>query len=160
MKNIIIGLSLLITSVKARNNCWAEAAGFPCCPRGYKVVEEEGYWGDWGIFEGQWCGILHDDEKAWSQVINEDYLYCSYGVLPYLVDQDGIWGWDEQRNQWCGMKNSTQLWNNREAVKKTKKEWDKFKIDWDNDLKYDFTRISVFVGQDESKLNFGWYSTK
>jgi len=58
------------------------------------------------------------------------------------------------------MKNSTQLWNNREAVKKTKKEWDKFKIDWDNDLKYDFTRISVFVGQDESKLNFGWYSTK
>jgi len=35
-----------------------------------------------------------------------------------------------------------------------------FKKKWDSSERYNFKRLSVFVGEDESKINFGWYSTE
>jgi len=50
-------------------------------------------------------------------------------------------------------------WNDREVNVNTRKEWEIFKNEWDDDsVKYNFERLSVFVGDDESEINFGWYS--
>jgi len=56
------------------------------------------------------------------------------------------------------MWNSLQQWNDRERVEETRKEWEDFKLLWD-DYKNDFERLSIFPGEDERMLNFGWYST-
>jgi len=160
MKSIIIGLSFLVASVKAANHCWSLDAGYPCCPDGYDIVEEEEIWGKWGIYNNMWCGIIDRRDRCWAQAVSEDYTFCKYGTELIMSDQDGDWGWDYEKSTYCGMRNSHPRWNDRALVEETKEEWNKFKDDWDNNLKYDFTRISVFVGEDESQLNFGWYSTQ
>jgi len=47
----------------------------------------------------------------------------------------------------------------REFIQETKEEWNYFKKRWDNGEKYNFERLSVFAGDNETMLNFGWYST-
>jgi len=160
MKSIIISLSFIVASANAANYCWSLDAGYPCCPDGYDEVVEEEIWGKWGIYNNMWCGIMDKRDRCWAQASSEDYTFCKYGTQLIMSDQDGDWGWDYERSTYCGMRNSHPRWNDRALVEETKEEWNKFKDDWDNNLKYDFTRISVFVGEDESKLNFGWYSTQ
>jgi len=63
-----------------------------------------------------------------------------------------------EKGEKCGIIHSKRRWNDRELIKDTKKEWDDFKVQW-NDYKIDFQRISVFPGDNETELNFGWYST-
>ena len=41
----------------------------------------------------------------------------------------------------------------------TRDEWNEFKKEWDKEsVKYNFERLSVFAGEDESQINFGWYT--
>jgi len=59
----------------------------------------------------------------------------------------------------CGITGYDASWNDRAKFASTKKQWEEFKVKWDNEYKNNFERLSVFVGEDESKVNFGWYST-
>ncbi|OUM66604.1 hypothetical protein PIROE2DRAFT_6132, partial [Piromyces sp. E2] len=57
----------------------------------------------------------------------------------------------------CGIRHSQRKWYDRELVKETKEEWNEFKEKWEEE-KINFQRISVFPGDNETELNFGWYS--
>jgi len=77
-------------------------------------------------------------------------------LIFYLYYYRGI----TANNTSCGIRGGLNPWNDRSLVKSTKKEWEFFKTIWDNeDEKYDFERLSVFPGDNETVLNFGWYSS-
>jgi len=65
---------------------------------------------------------------------------------------------DENGEIICGVKGYDAQWNDREKFVHTKEQWDEFKEKWEG-YKSNFERISVFVGDNESELNFGWLST-
>ncbi|OUM61521.1 hypothetical protein PIROE2DRAFT_12480, partial [Piromyces sp. E2] len=65
----------------------------------------------------------------------------------------------KENGDYCGIRHSLKPWNDREIIKETKSEWNEFKNKWDEgEEKYNFERLSVFVGDNESEINFGWYS--
>ncbi|ORX59195.1 Metallo-dependent phosphatase [Piromyces finnis] len=164
------------------------SGNYPCCPEGTPIQYSDDE-GDWGVYMDNWCGIVKNikttalettktnkpaqTSSASSNAVSNkneletDLCWSMAGGFPCCSpentnvvyrDQDGKWGLDEDGN-WCGMKNSVQLWNDREKNKETKNEWEAFKVKWDKEFKKDFERLSVFPGEDETKLNFGWYST-
>jgi len=153
MKRIII-LTFMAAYVKAATDCWATDKGFNCCSDNIMPVfnDTDGFW---GVEKDNWCGIKRRD-YCWAK--SKDYPCCSgKSKNMELVDMDGIWGLEN--GSWCGYKESVSRWNDREKIDKTKKDWNSFKSKWDKDYKNNFERLSVFVGEDESMLNFGWYST-
>jgi len=249
MKYIVFGLSLLTTLIKAQTEdgyCWSLLYGYPCCPQDTQteVTDTSGEWGvyngdwcgiikndgdddcwsnvlgysccpddteveyvdtsgAWGIFDGEWCGIkkYEEDEncwaskygypcckdktvkanyfdrvgdwyqdqngslcgvpygECWSVALKTTYQCCTTDFRYDIVDQDGDWGIDKQG--WCAIRHSKggqPHWNNRELIKETKDKWNKFKDDWDNTYKHNYEDISVFVGRNETELNFSWYS--
>jgi len=58
----------------------------------------------------------------------------------------------------CGYRNKGYNWNLRDKYDDTREEWEAFKIKWDNEYRYNFERIAITPGEDESLLNFGWES--
>jgi len=77
-----------------------------------------------------------------------------YFIFFFIIFNRGL-----EDGKWCGYRKSERRWNDREKVESTKDAWNAFKQKWDDEYKYNFERLSVFVGEDESMLNFGWYST-
>jgi len=156
MINIAIAISFLVTFAGAESECWSEKFGYKCCEPGIKVetVSDEG---SWGKMDGNWCGIKEYDpnERCWASYLGYSCCLDDEGEVKN-VDMDGDWGYEN--GKWCGFKNSTARWNDREKFEDTKKEWKEFKNKWEEYSK-NFERLSVFAGEDESKLNFGWYST-
>ncbi|ORX85744.1 Metallo-dependent phosphatase [Anaeromyces robustus] len=172
MKGIIIGLSLLTTYVRAQSKCWSMPLGYPCCV-GNDVYKKDVY-GLWGIENDNYCGIARveikerneEEEGVIKPEIPENYCWAKAKGYPccdndegYLqsYDMDGKWGYEN--NAWCGYKSSKPQWNDREKYIATKSEWETFKIKWDDEYKDNFERLSIFAGDNESMLNFGWYST-
>jgi len=154
----IIALSLMTAYVQAAADCWAKEYGYNCCSD--NIVPASNTYNDtvkgfWGVENGDWCGIKKRD-YCWAKA--KGFKCCSEKVKTIdSVDMDGIWG--TERGDWCGFIESVSLWNDREKFDDTKNEWNNFKTKWDKEYKDNFERLSVFVGEDESKLNFGWYST-
>jgi len=62
---LILSAALLISNAKAcRPECWAEKLGFPCCSTpDYEVYFTDDS-GEWGVENGDWCGVLHYDPNA------------------------------------------------------------------------------------------------
>ncbi|ORX59197.1 Metallo-dependent phosphatase [Piromyces finnis] len=152
MKYIALSLALIISVVKAESTyCWSEKLGYPCCP---EEITQPNYKDSEGDCNGEWCGIRNG--RCWSRA--GGYPCCEGGESIALIDQDGIWGQNANGN-WCGFRERKQRWVDRELIKDTRDEWNAFKKVWSNEYKENFERLSVFVGEDETMLNFGWYST-
>lgn len=82
--------------------CWAEALGYKCCtPNTYTPVIYTDESGDWSAENGEWCGLLKD-ENCWSKALGFDC--CADGAVVYLEDESGKWGVTDDY-QWCGIKN-------------------------------------------------------
>jgi len=64
---------------------------------------------------------------------------------------------DEDKGDKCAVRHTRRPWNDREEIEETKEEWNVFKEQWKKN-RINFERMSVFVGDDESKINFSWYS--
>jgi len=166
MNKSIIIISLLSLIVKVKSEiCWANyssSGNFTCCPEGTPTIyaDKEGEWGFYSPGKGLedvWCGIYREiDESCW--VSGTGMTCCPEDMPVALIDQDGIWG-QYENGEWCGFKGSEQRWNDRELVDETRAEWYDFKKKWDKEYKYYFERLAIFPGEDETKLNFGWYST-
>ncbi|ORX85734.1 Metallo-dependent phosphatase [Anaeromyces robustus] len=125
------------------------------CSEGVKVYQTDSQ-GSWGIENDKWCGIPDGEAYCWSKLLG--YECCTKDNGPRsIIDSDGEWGFEN--NNWCGYRNSTSRWNDREKFDSTRDEWNEFKIKWDEEYKDNYERLSVFAGEDESMLNFGWYST-
>ncbi|ORX47824.1 Metallo-dependent phosphatase [Piromyces finnis] len=166
MKNIILGILLLISYAKS-DECWSEQYNFPCCSPGVKIDFTDNR-GSWGLENYSWCGIISESNINTSNADSNEYCWANYIDQGYgcclndngkreIINMDGEWGLEN--DNWCGFRNSTSRWNDREKVDATRNEWNAFKQKWDNEYKNNFERLSVFVGEDESMLNFGWYST-
>jgi len=151
MKNITV-IPLLYLLIKVNAKCWSEP-DFPCCKDTTEIVYEDEE-GTWGMENGDWCGIVNEDDFCWSEVMG---IPCcaSNNTEIVSVNMYGSWGLDEQ-GYTCGIKKYIPGYNDREVFDETREEWNQFKTKWDEELKYEFERLSVFVGDNESKLNFGW----
>jgi len=106
----------------------------------------------------------NSDDVCWSMAkdYKDDGTFIQYQCCPDktaidTADIHGLWG-TLPNGEICGIKGSLKPWNDREMKKNTSKDWNNFKIEWEEKEKYNFERISVFVGDNESELNFGWYS--
>ncbi|ORX85742.1 Metallo-dependent phosphatase [Anaeromyces robustus] len=156
-------------------DCWAHNVRYPagfddmiygykCCPNATALLEDD--YGSWSIVNGEWCGVEGVNNEPEDYYKDEPYCFARYldgspccenndGEILYY-DMDGDWGYEN--GLWCAYHNSTLRWNDRERISETKEEWDKFKVKWDNEYKYNFERFTITPGEDESMLNFAWYS--
>ncbi|OUM61517.1 Non-catalytic module family DOC2 [Piromyces sp. E2] len=53
-----------------------------------------------------------------------------------------------ENNESCAIRHSQRPWNDRELIDETRDEWNAFKLEWEKE-KYNFERLSVFVGTSE-----------
>jgi len=172
VKNITFYLTILFGLVKSQsiyddgfsldpNTCWSmKLRGVPCCPS-YLTANEWDEDGDWHRDgeTGELCGVV--DGYCWSIQTDKNgnrYPCCPVDTPVYYSDGDGDWGFLEG-DIWCTIRHSARKWNDRELNESTREEWEEFKSEW-QDEKYNFERISVFVGDNESQINFAWYSTE
>ncbi|OUM61724.1 carbohydrate-binding module family 13 [Piromyces sp. E2] len=82
------------------SSCWAKALGYSCCDNCPHVeyIDDDG---EWGIKNGEWCGIkpsCKDNRKCFSE---PDYPCCSSGAEVVYTDEQGKWG--VENGEWCGI---------------------------------------------------------
>lgn len=83
------------------DECFSIALGYPCC-QGNEIVYTDND-GNWGVENGQWCGI---GSKAVSESCFSEALGypCCTSCNVIFTDSDGKWG--VENNSWCGIKDS------------------------------------------------------
>jgi hypothetical protein len=93
------------TSSKS-DDCFAKAQGFECCNDSEVVYSDDS--GDWGVVNGQWCGIggssnTTPEPQPEPEENCGDYPCCSECNSVYS-DESGEWG--VENNDWCLLKKS------------------------------------------------------
>jgi hypothetical protein len=92
---------------KDKNNntsCWAKDIGYECCSAGNTEVFFSDEYGDWGVENGNWCGMATAaaaQAKCWSE--DSGFPCCSTCTV-YYEDATGRWG--VENNDWCGIPDS------------------------------------------------------
>ncbi|KAG4085821.1 concanavalin A-like lectin/glucanase domain-containing protein [Neocallimastix lanati (nom. inval.)] len=84
---------------KVDTTCWSKKLGYPCCSNKNASVEYTDGDGQWGIENGDWCGIVSGGKSCWSQRLG--YPCCTNNSAVYFTDNDGKWG--IQNDDWCGI---------------------------------------------------------
>jgi len=103
MKTIFALSAVAALAAKAYADCWAERLGYKCC-QGKNVIYTDND-GDWGVENGDWCGIVADTPTSsatscWSSSLG--YPCCSSASAEvYYTDGDGKWG--VENGDWCGI---------------------------------------------------------
>ena len=103
MKASIALSAAVALAAKASAACWSQSLGYPCCNYTKDVVYVDGD-GNWGVENGNWCGIQTQSSSAscWSQALG--YPCCSYTKDVVYTDSDGKWG--VENGDWCGINTS------------------------------------------------------
>ncbi|OUM64797.1 Non-catalytic module family DOC2, partial [Piromyces sp. E2] len=73
--------------------------GYECCSHCNNIYEDED--GQWGVENGQWCGIpeqCSEEETCWA--LKEGYPCCDHCVI-VSEDETGLWG--IMNGKWCGI---------------------------------------------------------
>jgi len=97
MKATLALIATTALAAKASAACWSQSLGYPCCKTTKEVVYQDND-GDWGVENGNWCGI----EKpviCWSQRLG--YPCCKTTKVVAYRDYDGDWG--VENGDWCGI---------------------------------------------------------
>jgi len=96
----VLGLVLISIPISVNGKqCFSQNLNpsYPCCS-GDKVVYTDSN-GDWGVENGDWCGIGGSDPVS---CFAEAYGYpCCKGDKVFLTDESGSWG--IENGQWCGI---------------------------------------------------------
>jgi len=98
-------IALASAVVKVSAGCWAQSQGYKCCdnPGSTKVEFSDGS-GQWGIQNGDWCGIDYSYNQNQSDCTgNGNYPCCNTCTATYT---DGEGKWAIENGNWCGIKNS------------------------------------------------------
>jgi len=149
------------TANSAIDYCWSSKLHYDCCADDIEKSNSnytefnDGY-GSW-LYNKEtevWCGIK---AECWAEQLYSNEC-CEDSDVIQIINQDGHWGYHYDTKKWCGFKEFNPKWNDATKNEKLKEEWKVFKKKWDKQKKI-YTGLSVFVGEDESELNFGWYST-
>ncbi|OUM67544.1 Non-catalytic module family DOC2, partial [Piromyces sp. E2] len=77
--------------------CAAADQGYACCSSWNTAVIYQDETGDWGVENGDWCGITQ--KKCWSEPLG--FPCCSACSDPVYTDDDGNWG--VENGNWCGL---------------------------------------------------------
>ena len=79
-------------------SCWSEKLGYKCCKTSYPVYFTDSD-GQWGVENGNWCGIVHSS-SCWAKKLG---YKCCTAKCPgeYYIDEYGSWG--VENNDWCGI---------------------------------------------------------
>eukprot|EP00833_Pecoramyces_ruminatium_P014745 jgi/Orpsp1_1/1188777/evm.model.d7180000067086.1 len=89
---------LAATLAKVSADCFSTRLGYPCCSDWNKQVQYVDDDGEWGVENGEWCGMS-------SECTGKDQGYpCCNGCKVEFTDNDGPWG--IENGEWCGIKNS------------------------------------------------------
>jgi len=90
---------------KNNNNsgsCFSKALGYNCCKScsGVYYVDKDG---EWGIENGQWCGMASSC-VSYASIARQckgaqGYPCCAYSCTAYEKDRDGEWS--VENNDWC-----------------------------------------------------------
>jgi len=177
MKNLtLFGLSLVLittTSVVADNytnntisglsavdSCWSNVLHYDCCSE--EIREKDSNYKDefgfWYSPDGTdyWCGVK---SECWASQFFSNKECCNENDKVKKINQDGRWGYHEDTKRECGFSEFNPQWADVTKDEDSKDDWEDFKDQWDQQYRDDYTGLSVFVGKDESELNFAWYST-
>jgi hypothetical protein len=101
MKSIqALGLILLVAGIYAKCQ-----NGYECCKSCDVVFTDDD--GEWGVEDGQWCGIDKEkcngssatNDECWSKALGYDC--CKEGTDVIYTDESGKWGMDG--DDWCGI---------------------------------------------------------
>ncbi|ORY18879.1 Metallo-dependent phosphatase [Neocallimastix californiae] len=182
MKKLLLISTFLVTYIKAEEpECWS-LPRYPCCSNVTITLIKDMYGNKWGMENKNYCGILYeveDTEKFGiakteideNRINSPDYCWsenyylgshpCCKDQSPENIDhidEKGI-TWGIENGEVCSIGDYHTFDLDREFIQETKEEWNYFKKKWDNGEKYNFERLSVFAGDNETMLNFGWYST-
>ncbi|OUM68830.1 Non-catalytic module family DOC2, partial [Piromyces sp. E2] len=78
--------------------CWANSLGYKCCsnPNTEPVYYDQD--GEWGVENGEWCGIIKK-ESCWAEPLG--YNCCTTCSEVYYTDNDGKWS--IENDNWCGL---------------------------------------------------------
>jgi len=80
------------------SGCSVQALGYPCCsPTNIEIIYQDEN-GDWGMENGNWCGITKSS-TCWSQKLG--FPCCSSCLPVVLTDNDGKWSMEN--DDWCGI---------------------------------------------------------
>jgi len=93
------------TQKPKKNKRWAKDIGYECCSAGNTEVLFSDEYGDWGIENGNWCGMVTAaaaaESKCWSEA--SGFPCCSTCTI-YYQDETGKWG--VENDNWCGIPDS------------------------------------------------------
>jgi len=89
-----------VTQSSGNTDCAAKAYGYACCsPNNTSVIYQDEI-GDWGVENGDWCGITKAAKPScWAEKLG--FSCCSTCSEVIYVDGDGNWG--IENNNWCGL---------------------------------------------------------
>jgi len=100
---------------KEMEDCWAEDFGYKCCDPSNNKVRVTDDDGEWGVENGEWCGINYnpDAKKSTSGCWAEElgYKCCSKPNMK-VIEKDDDGEWSVEHNEWCGIvKTESTCWS-------------------------------------------------
>jgi len=101
-------ITLAAAVAKVSAACFSTNLGYPCCSSWNTNVLYSDNDGDWGIENGNWCGMSNG--KCELVVGGTTYPCCENTCNVQYTDGDGQWG--VENGQWCSISKSTKCNNN------------------------------------------------
>jgi len=110
MKNLtlsLLGLVLIYLPASVNSKqCFSQKLGYPCCSGNSVAVIYTDLNGDWGVENGDWCGIVDDDSKEDDPKTDTCFSLalgypCCKGDEVFYTDGNGNWG--IENGNWCGI---------------------------------------------------------
>ncbi|ORX80640.1 endoglucanase 45A [Anaeromyces robustus] len=110
-----IALAAAVAKVSA--DCFSTRLGYPCCsPNNTNVVYADND-GDWGIENGNWCGMSSGGGKCELISGGASYPCCENTCAVQYTDADGQWG--IENGEWCSISKSEKCRNQPQPVTRT-----------------------------------------
>jgi len=85
---------------KSKRDCWSLPLGYNCCSSDNTEVYYTDADGEWGVENGDWCGIEKKTKECWSKALGYECCDPTNNAY-YYKDDDGYWG--VVNDQWCGI---------------------------------------------------------
>jgi len=86
--------------------CWSQSLGFPCCS-GNNAVLYTDQSGQWGVQNGNWCGLRQASNTCWASKLG--FKCCSTGACRNVQYYDTDGQWDVENGNWCGISFSNTI---------------------------------------------------
>jgi len=144
---------LTITSLVALSKACSFLPDYPCCSAGADVVYEDEQ-GQWGVENGDWCGIepVSQATSCWA----DPYPCCNGNEVVY-TDEQGDWG--VENGEWCGIvKDNTPPKQNQTTTTKSNVQPSKTKNNSGGSGSYTMTKFEPVctVNTDKTDCVAAW----